>query len=223
MRVQRSATVLAVAAFAVLGLTACSSGSSQSGSMSGTDSSSSSPSAAMSAPAMTADPAADLVGTGCAAYAKAVPSGAGSISGMSTLQLTDAAAANPLLTTLVKAVAGQLNSQVNLVSTLNGGQFTVFAPVDDAFAKLPASTVDTLKTPAGAATLKDVLSYHVLSGQIAPDQIAGTHTTVEGKSLTVTGSGDSLKVNNANVICGGVHTANATVYLIDSVLTPPGS
>lgn len=214
MRVQRSTTILAIAAFAVIGLTAC---SSQSGS---TKSPEAKPSAAMSAPSM-ADAAADLVGPGCASYAKTVPSGAGSIKGMSQLQVSDAAAANPLLTTLVKAVSGQLNSQVNLVSTLNGGQFTVFAPVDSAFAKLPASTVSSLETPAGAATLKSILTYHVLSGQIAPDQIVGTHTTVEGGTLTVTGSGDALKVNDANVICGGVHTANATVYLIDSVLTPP--
>jgi uncharacterized surface protein with fasciclin (FAS1) repeats len=60
----------------------------------------------------------------------------------------------------------------------------------------------------------------VVPGQIAPDAIVGTHTTVQGGTLEVTGSGDNLKVNGANVICGGVHTANATVYLIDSVLMP---
>ena len=70
-------------------------------------------------------------------------------------------------------------------------------------------------------TLTSVLTYHVLPGQITPDMIAGSHKTVEGASLKVTGSGDSLKVNGANVICGGVKTSNATVYLIDSVLMPP--
>jgi uncharacterized surface protein with fasciclin (FAS1) repeats len=61
----------------------------------------------------------------------------------------------------------------------------------------------------------------VIAGQLSPDQIDGTHKTVEGSDVTVTGSGDSLMVNGAKVICGGVHTANATVYLIDSVLMPP--
>jgi uncharacterized surface protein with fasciclin (FAS1) repeats len=217
MRVQKRAALaaLSIVAVSMFGLTACS----MSGSASSDDTKTSKPKASDSA--MKNDASADLVGPGCAAYAKQVPSGAGSIEGMSQLQVSDAAAGNPLLTTLVKAVSGQLNPDVNLVSTLDGGQFTVFAPVDDAFAKLPASTVATLGTPAGADTLKTVLTYHVIAGQIAPDKIAGMHTTVEGQDVTVTGSGDSLKVNDANVICGGVHTANATVYLIDTVLMPP--
>jgi len=65
------------------------------------------------------------------------------------------------------------------------------------------------------------LTYHVVAGQAGPDQVVGTHTTVQGAQLTVTGSGDDLMVNNANVVCGGIQTANATVYLIDSVLLPP--
>ena len=132
-----------------------------------------------------------------------------------------AASNNPLLKTLTAAVSGQLNKKVNLVDTLNNDEFTVFAPVDDAFAKLPAKTVKTLGTPAGAETLSTVLTYHVIPGQIAPDQIVGEQTSVQGGAVEVTGSGDNLKVNGANVICGGVQTANATVYLIDSVLMPP--
>jgi uncharacterized surface protein with fasciclin (FAS1) repeats len=65
-----------------------------------------------------------------------------------------------------------------------------------------------------------VLTYHVVPGQIAPSDIAGEQTTVQGDSVKVTGEGDNLMVNDANVICGGVQTANATVYLIDSVLMP---
>ena len=80
---------------------------------------------------MTADPAADLVGPGCADYADAVPDGAGSVTGMSADPVAIAASNNPLLTTLVAAVSGKLNPDVNLVDTLNGGEFTVFAPVDD--------------------------------------------------------------------------------------------
>ena len=166
------------------------------------------------------DPAADLVGPGCAGYAKAVPDGAGSVKGMAQDPVATAASNNPLLKTLVAAVSGKLNPKVNLVDTLNGGQFTVFAPVDAAFAKLPKKTVKTLGTPAGAKTLQTVLTYHVVPGQLSPSDIAGTHKTVEGDTVKVTGSGDNLKVNDANVICGGVQTANATVYLIDSVLTP---
>lgn len=168
-----------------------------------------------------ANPAADLVGPGCGAYAKAVPNGAGSVAGMAQDKVAVAASNNPLLKTLVAAVSGKLNPKVNLVPALNNGEFTVFAPVDDAFAKLPKSTVATLKTPAGAPTLTKVLTYHVISGQISPDQIDGSHKTLEGSSVTVKGTGDNITVDgHAHVICGGVHTANATVYLIDDVLMP---
>ena len=170
---------------------------------------------------MEVDPAAMLVGPGCADYAEAVPDGAGSVEGMALDPVATAASNNPLLKTLTAAVSGQLNPQVNLVNTLNGGEFTVFAPVDDAFAKVDAATLEKLKTDS--TLLTSILTYHVVSGQLSPDQVVGEHTTVEGKTLTVTGSGDSLKVNDANVICGGVKTANATVYLIDGVLTPPAS
>jgi uncharacterized surface protein with fasciclin (FAS1) repeats len=165
-----------------------------------------------------ADPAADLVGPGCAGYAQQVPQGPGSVSGMAADPVAVAASNNPLLTTLVSAVSGKLNPNVNLVDTLDGAEFTVFAPVDDAFAKIDAGTIDMLKTDSD--TLTKILTYHVVPGQVAPDAIVGDQTTVEGGKVTVSGSGDNLKVNGANVICGGVHTANATVYLIDSVLVP---
>lgn len=170
---------------------------------------------------MEMDPAANLVGPGCAAYADAVPDGAGSVQGMSQDPVAVAASNNPLLTTLVAAVSGQLNPDVNLVDTLNGSEFTVFAPVDDAFAKIDPATIEALKTDS--ATLSSILTYHVVPGQIEPADIDGMHTTVQGADLEVTGSGDDLKVNGASVICGGVQTANATVYLIDTVLMPPAS
>lgn len=165
------------------------------------------------------DPAANLVGPGCADYAKAVPDGAGSIQGMSQDPVAVAASNNPMLKTLVSAVSGKLNPDVDLVDTLNGDEFTVFAPVDDAFAAIDAGTIDTLKTDGDLLT--KILTYHVVPGQIEPADIDGTHTTVEGQDLEVTGSGDALKVNGVNVICGGVQTANATVYLVDGVLMPP--
>ncbi|NUR96744.1 MAG: fasciclin domain-containing protein [Kribbellaceae bacterium] len=185
---------------------------------------STSSSAPADTPSMTpsASAAADgMVGPGCAAYAKANPSGAGSIDGMAAAPVATAASGNPLLKTLVAAVSGKLNPKVDLVSTLNGGQFTVFAPVDTAFAKIPAATVNILKT--NDALLTKILTYHVVAGQLDPTAVVGKHPTVEKQDVTVTGSGDTLKVNGANVICGGVKTANATVYLIDSVLMPPAN
>lgn len=178
------------------------------------------PAAESSAPAMEEnDPAADLVGAGCAAYAEQVPDGAGSVAGMAEDPVAVAASNNPLLTTLTAAVSGQLNPDVNLVDTLNGSEFTVFAPVDEAFGKIDPATIEALKTDS--ATLTSILTYHVVPGRIAPADIAGTHTTVQGADVEVTGSGDEWMVNDATVICGGVQTANATVYLIDTVLMPP--
>jgi uncharacterized surface protein with fasciclin (FAS1) repeats len=229
----RSTKRSALAAFALLGtaalgLTACSSGSGTTSTASDAATEMSTPMATSDAsesatPMATMDPAANLVGSGCAAYAEQVPDGAGSVEGMSLDPVATAASNNPLLTTLTAAVSGGLNPDVNLVDTLNSGEYTVFAPVDDAFAKLDPATVETLKTPEGAATLSSILTYHVVSGQVAPDAIAGDHATLQGGNVTVTGSGDDLKVNDASVICGGVQTANATVYLIDTVLTPPAS
>ena len=209
---------LALVLGSAFALTACSGGSTTAG---GTTEESTAPSMAASPSATSSmmDPAANLVGPGCADYAAAVPSGSGSVEGMAADPVAVAASNNPLLKTLTASVSGQLNPNVNLVDTLNGGEFTVFAPVDDAFAKIDSATIDTLKTDSDLLT--KILTYHVVPGQIAPDAIDGTHTTVEGQDVTVSGSGDSIKVNDANVICGGVQTANATVYLIDSVLMPP--
>ena len=224
-------TVAGVAAAALLSLTACGGSGSTSGSSASSAPMSSAPSSSMASPSSTSmaspsasssaasmDPAANLVGPGCAAYAKQVPTGAGSVEGMALDPVAVAASNNPILTTLTAAVSGKLNPKVDLVDTLNGGEFTVFAPVDDAFKKIDPATIETLKTDD--ALLSKILTYHVVPGQITPDKIAGTHATVEGGSVTVTGSGDNLKVDNANVVCGGVKTKNATVYLIDSVLMP---
>ncbi|WP_264031317.1 fasciclin domain-containing protein [Cellulosimicrobium sp. SH8] len=231
VRTRTSYAVAGIATLAVLGLSACSSDS-DAGSDSTTadsqaeDTMTDDPTSddAMTEDStegsddMAADPAANLVGPGCAAYAEQVPDGAGSITGMSTDPVAVAASNNPLLTTLTAAVSGELNPDVNLVDTLNGGEFTVFAPVDDAFAKIDAATLDSLKTDSD--TLTKILTYHVVPGQLTPDQVVGEHETVEGGTVEVTGSGDELMVNDAAVVCGGVMTQNATVYLVDSVLMP---
>jgi uncharacterized surface protein with fasciclin (FAS1) repeats len=213
---------LAATAFALaLTASACGGDDNAGGSSSGSSSTTTSAAPSTSTTPSMNDAAAGLVGPGCADYAKANPSGAGSIDGMAAAPVATAASGNPLLTTLVAAVSGKLNPKVDLVSTLNGSEFTVFAPVDAAFAKIPAATVNTLKT--NDALLTKILTYHVVAGQLDPTAVVGKHATVEKQEVTVTGSGDSLKVNGANVICGGVQTANATVYLIDSVLMPPAS
>jgi uncharacterized surface protein with fasciclin (FAS1) repeats len=163
--------------------------------------------------------AADLVGGGCADYAALNPSGPASVEGMSQDPVATAASNNPELTTLTAAVSGQLNPQVNLVDTLNNGQYTVFAPTDAAFNKLPVTTIDELKT--NSDLLNKVLTYHVVQGQLSPARVVGTQKTLQGGTVNVTGQGNSLAVNNAGVVCGGVPTANATVYMIDTVLMPP--
>jgi uncharacterized surface protein with fasciclin (FAS1) repeats len=175
--------------------------------------------AVATAPAAVAAPATTLVGPGCTAYAQQVPTGPGSVSGMAADPVAVAASNNPMLTTLTSALSGKLNPQVNLVDTLDNGQYTVFAPTDQAFSKLDAATLNSLKTDG--PLLNKILTYHVVPGQLSSAQIIGTRNTVQGGPLTVTGSGNSLQVNNASVVCGGVQTANATVYMIDTVLMPP--
>jgi uncharacterized surface protein with fasciclin (FAS1) repeats len=225
----RTTKRIAAAAAVVSALTmtaAC--GSSDSGSADSaaaadsSSSASSSPAAPESSAAPMDDAAADLAGPGCAAYAEQVPDGKGSVAGMAEDPVAVAAGNNPVLKTLTAAVSGKLNPKVDLVDTLNGGDFTVFAPTDDAFGKLPKATVKLLGTPQGAKTLTTVLTYHVVAGQMNPKDIAGkTLKTVEGEKLKISGTPDKLVAQKANVICGGVKTANATVYLIDSVLMPP--
>lgn len=171
----------------------------------------------METEAMT-DAGAGLVGAGCADYSAMVPDGPGSVVGMSTDPVAVAASNNPLLTTLTAAVSGELNPDVDLVDTLNGGEFTVFAPVDDAFGALDEETIEAVSTDADLLTT--VLTYHVVDGRLSPDMVTGEQTTLQGDMVEVTGSGDELMVNGANVICGGVQTANATVYLVDEVLMP---
>jgi uncharacterized surface protein with fasciclin (FAS1) repeats len=160
-----------------------------------------------------------LVGPACASYAEQVPTGPGSVAGMAMDPVAVAASNNPMLTTLTSAISGQLNPDVNLVDTLNSGDYTVFAPTDAAFAKLDPATVDKLKTDAPLLT--SILTYHVVPGQLSPSQVVGTHKTVEGQDVTVTGMANDLKVDDSSVACGGVQTANATVYMVDTVLMPP--
>jgi uncharacterized surface protein with fasciclin (FAS1) repeats len=219
--VHRKAVAAAgLAAVAIFGAAACSSGSAPEA---GTTTAAVEATTSEAAPGMAAmaDPAANLVGRGCAAYAEQVPSGPGSVTGMAQDPVTVAASNNPMLKTLTQALSGQLNPEVNLVDTLNGGEFTVFAPTDEAFGKIDPATIETLKTDAPLLT--SILTYHVVPGQATPTQVVGDHKTVQGATVTVTGEGENLKVNDSGLVCGGVSTANATVYMIDTVLMPPAN
>ena len=152
-------------------------------------------------------------GPACSAVPK---DGKGSFSGMATDPVATAASNNPVLSTLVSAVKA-----AGLVDTLNSAPaVTVFAPTNDAFAKIPADTLN--KVLADKETLTKILTNHVVAGKIPPDQLAGDHKTLAGTTLTVKGSGEMFTVGteNANVVCGNVSTANATVYIVDSVLMP---
>lgn len=223
---QRSVlTAAGLAAVAALSVVGCSTATKETAT-SMTDKASSAMDSATSAmtsmtSAMAAPASGDPVGAGCAAYAAANPSGPGSVAGLAMDPVATAAGNSPVLTTLTSALSGKLNPDVDLVETLNNGEFTVFAPTDDAFGKLDAATIESLKTDSDL--LSGILTYHVVSGQADPSKVVGEHTTLQGDTLEVTGTGDALMVNGASVVCGGIKTANATLYLIDTVLTPPAT
>ncbi|MGW8593163.1 fasciclin domain-containing protein [Dietzia sp. NPDC055343] len=216
---RRIASVAAAAAVGGLVLAGCSTddGSSDAEGTTSAMTTSSAMASSSETSAMEAEPAS-LVGPGCADYAEANPDGPGSVEGMAMEPVATAASNNPMLTMLTQAVSGGVNPEVDLVDTLNSGEYTVFAPVDDAFAQIDEATMEQLKT--NPEMLTDILTYHVVEGEMTPDEVVGMQTTLNGADVDVTGSGDELMVNGANVICGGVETANATVYLIDEVMVP---
>ena len=155
------------------------------------------------------------MGAGCSA----VPAeGAGSFDGMALDPAATAASNNPALSTLVSAV-----SEAGLVDTLNGdGPFTIFAPTNDAFAAIPEADLNAIL--ADQDLLASILTYHVVAGQALDAQElidAGTVETVNGETLTIATSGDTVTINGvAMVVCGNVATANGTVHIIDAVLVP---
>jgi uncharacterized surface protein with fasciclin (FAS1) repeats len=147
--------------------------------------------------------------------------GAGSFDGMAKDPAATAASNNPVLSTLVTAVKA-----AGLVDTLNGpGPFTIFAPSNDAFAKIDAATMSKLLAdPSGDLT--KILTYHVVGGKALDAATLvkdGSEMTVNGGKVEITKSGDTYMVNGAKVLCGDITTANAKVFIIDSVLTPPAA
>ena len=212
MSTARRSTIAALALALPLGLAAC--GSSNDSASAGTSSSSSSsmPSSSSSSSSSSSDMMAQPFGAACSAVPK---DGKGSFAGMATDPVATAASNNPVLSQLVGAV-----KEAGLVDTLNSAKdITVFAPTNDAFKAVPKATMDAaMKDPKGLLT--KVLTNHVVPGKLTPEQLPGEHKTLAGTTINVTGSGESFKVGEANIVCGNVQTANATVYIIDGVLLP---
>jgi uncharacterized surface protein with fasciclin (FAS1) repeats len=133
--------------------------------------------------------------------------------------IVDVAAGAPQFKTLVAAVKA-----AGLAETLSGkGPFTVFAPTDDAFAKLPAGTVDTLLKPENKAKLKAILLYHVVPGDVKSGDLKSgdVATADDGKTLKVEVSGSDVKINDASVTKADIPASNGVIHVIDSVLIPP--
>ena len=204
-----AATVLTLS----LGLAACGSEDEPTNTSGDTTSSSSSDDAMGDDEAMATGAEAQTYGDGCAS----VPtSGDGSFEGMATAPVASAASANPLLTTLVTAVGA-----ADLVEPLNSApELTVFAPANPAFEAFTKKQLNGLL--ADKETLTAVLTHHVVPQAISPDELEGEFETLAGDTITINGSGESATIGDekATVLCGNIPTANATVYVIDTVLMP---
>ena len=170
-----------------------------------------------------ADPAADLVGPGCAAYAKQVPNGSGSVEGMAADPVAVAASNNPLLKTLTAAVSGKYNPKVEPGRHAQRRRVHRLRPGRLRLREAAEAHPEAARHPEGRQGAADRADLpRGARARCRPTEIAGkTLKTVEGEKLKISGSADTLKAQTANVICGGVKTANATVYLIDSVMMPP--
>jgi len=209
--------LLAVLAIFALGAAACGSDDSSSSDSSTTEGGSDT-TAAPDDSTTTAPAGGDLEPVG-AACSQIPADGEGSGAGMADDPVGTAASNNPLLKTLVKAV-----TEAGLVDTLNdaSAKYTVFAPIDPAFAKIPEADLTALL--ADKEMLTKVLSYHVYAGErldIAQLTEMGTLDMLAGGSTEIEADGDTFKINGeSTVVCGNVTTANATVHLIDTVLTP---
>src|SRR5215471_2196112 len=141
--------------------------------------------------------------------------GMGSFHGMSMDTVVTAASHNPLLTTLAGDLkTAGLTPDLNTMHTI-----TVFAPANTAFTSLPAADMAMMHS---TAELAKILKYHVVNGHVTAAELASGKalTTLEGDTLKPSKMGAVYEVNNADVICGNIHTANATVYIINKVLVP---
>ncbi|MFE0737315.1 fasciclin domain-containing protein [Streptomyces sp. NPDC058855] len=212
LRMRRGAITAVAALVLPFSLAACSE------SDSGTDAAapttaSADPSTASETPGEDATVTDQPFGPACAGVPK---DGAGSFDGMAKDPVATAASNNPALSTLVTAV-----KKAGLVDTLNSADnITVFAPTNDAFAKIPKADLD--KVLADKEMLTKVLTYHVVGQKVTPKQLEnGSFETLQTGMITTKGSGENYTVNDtARVVCGNVSTANATVHIVDTVLMP---
>jgi uncharacterized surface protein with fasciclin (FAS1) repeats len=125
----------------------------------------------------------------------------------------------PDISTFSSAISGGLNPAVNVASVLDNGPYVVFAPTNEAFAKLPPEQLDALKN--NPAALTDLDYYHVFLGLLGPADVKGQRATQQGADIKVEGTNGDIKINDtAKVICGGIAAQNARIYLIDTVLDP---
>lgn len=127
--------------------------------------------------------------------------------------------------------AGQFNTlaaaleKAGLVETLKGkGPFTVFAPTDEAFAKLPAGTLDKLLLPENKAKLQAVLTYHVIADKVPASRVVEitSASTVNGARVAISTTGKTVTVGGANVVTTDIQASNGIIHVIDSVMLPPG-
>lgn len=130
----------------------------------------------------------------------------------------------------VATEAGTFNTLVaavkaaGLAETLSGkGPFTVFAPTDEAFAALPAGTVETLLKPENKQQLVDILTYHVVSGRVYSDAAVNAKAakSLQGGSIKITASDEGVKINDANLVAIDIDASNGVIHVIDAVLLPP--
>jgi uncharacterized surface protein with fasciclin (FAS1) repeats len=153
---------------------------------------------------------------------------AATVIGLTVGSSTAYAAAKDIVETAVaagqfKTLAAALGA-AGLVDTLKGkGPFTVFAPTDDAFAKLPAGTVEGLLKPENKAKLTAILTYHVVPGKVmAADVVKLMEAkTVNGKAVTITVKGSTVMINDASVTATDIAASNGVIHVIDAVLLPP--
>lgn len=133
--------------------------------------------------------------------------------------IVDVASGNQDFETLVTAVKA-----AGLVETLNGaGPFTVFAPTDEAFAAVDPKVLDLLLLPSNKDALTEVLTYHVVPGEVTSADIKpGDVATVEGQDVTITTDNGGVQVNGATVTAADVMASNGVIHVIDEVLLPPG-
>jgi uncharacterized surface protein with fasciclin (FAS1) repeats len=208
MRIRRTAIAVAAAAVLPFSLAACSDSGDDTKAAPATEA----PTEAVT-PSEEPMTAGQPFGSACAGVPK---EGAGSFDGMAKDPVATAASNNPALSTLVAAV-----KKAGLVDTLNNAQnITVFAPTNDAFAKIPKADLD--KVLADKATLTKILTYHVVGQRLTPDQLGnGSFETLQTGMVTTKSADQEYTVNGTSkVVCGNVSTSNATVYIVDTVLMP---